>query len=156
MATMSKRGVLKERKFILTEDDCFPKITGERETNELSLGVYNALKRRKWKTICSLEGLAYEELVAEFYSNLKINDNDPIEKYTSYVRGKEISFHPHVINEMLNTPMAPNTTCELGKLMHWMLDMEEINKVLCNGQGEWTMDAKNELAFHMDMKFFTP
>jgi hypothetical protein len=37
-----------------------------------------------------------------------------------------------------------------------MLDMDEINKVLCNGQGEWTMDAKNELAKHMDKKYFTP
>jgi hypothetical protein len=77
-ATMSKRGVLKERQFILTKDDCFPNITGDRETNDVCLGVYNALKRRKWKTLCSLEGLAYGELVAEFYSNLKINDNDPI------------------------------------------------------------------------------
>jgi hypothetical protein len=107
---MSKRGVLKERQFILTDDDCFPNFTGQKETNDPCLAVYNAQKRRKWKALFSLEGPAYEELVMEFYSNLKINDKDLIKKYTSYVRGKEISFHPRLLNEMLNTPMAPHTT----------------------------------------------
>jgi hypothetical protein len=57
---------------------------------------------------------------------------------------------------MLNTPMAPNTTCELKKLMNWILDMEELNKVLCDGQGEWAMVVRNELAKNMEKMTFTP
>jgi hypothetical protein len=67
------------------EEDCFPKKMGIRKRNEVAIAVFESIQRRGWMPLRELEGPDYEEIVREFYVNMKVHDDG--ETNVTYVVG---------------------------------------------------------------------
>ena len=69
--------------------------------------IHSYVTEKGWGILCTKPEKAYEGVVREFYPNAFIvlkedeeENEEPVNPYTSFVRGKEVDFSPNTLNEL--------------------------------------------------------
>ena len=131
------RPILDECLFALEAKDYGDMKTGADDINATITQVREEIVQRKWSRLSKNGFLAYQEIVLEFYANMRLLEHEDL--FTSYVRGKVISFAPKVINSLLGIPLS-NRPCSLLRRANATIDKANrtyLDALLCEGKGVW-------------------
>jgi hypothetical protein len=121
-----------------------------------AIEVFTSIQQRGWLPLCNIPGVGYEELVREFFANMRLQGKeDNQEPDETFVRGKHIDFGAKSINRILGIPEVEMCSY-YEKLHHVTIEREEINHVLSGGVGSWTMTADKEYGRYLNKVEFTP
>lgn len=91
----------------------------------------------------------------EFYANAHISEKykDSQSKFTSYVRGKEVSFHAREINAILDTPDVKN--CAYHTRRSCPADYDDLVSTCCRPEATWK-DVSDETPYSFKNTYMHP
>ncbi|GAU28337.1 hypothetical protein TSUD_256650 [Trifolium subterraneum] len=98
---------------------------------------------RGWVELTSFAKDASMTLAKEFFANAyqdpakkDENNKNDMKKFTSFVRGKEVSFHDKIINELFRLENYEQCSFEARKAKGSKIDHQEIRSTLCRDKAD--------------------
>jgi hypothetical protein len=99
---------------------------------------------RGWVELTSFAKEASTTLAKEFFANAYQcpakeyrNDKNDLEQFTSFVRGKKVSFHDKIINQLFGLKNYEQCSFEARKAKGSNIDHQEIHSTLCRPETNW-------------------
>ncbi|KOM29046.1 hypothetical protein LR48_Vigan630s000500 [Vigna angularis] len=108
---------------------------------------------RGWGNLTTYPASASIPIVKEFYTNAKALGGEQ-ETYTSYVRGKKISFDADTINTFLGTDWEEEW-CQYERAMAEGVDYEDVERTLCVPGGNFER-SRSYVPIHIKRESFIP
>ncbi|KOM43473.1 hypothetical protein LR48_Vigan05g107700 [Vigna angularis] len=139
----------------------FPSVDAKKLLMERRVGMIPTLapqfgrevNARGWGNLATYPALAGIPIMKEFYTNAKALGGEQ-ETYTSYVRGKKISFDADTINTFLGTDWEEER-CQYQRAMVEGVDYEDVERTLCVSRGHFER-SRSDVPIHIKRASLIP